>query len=219
MTTKKDMRIEVKVRNNLVLSRMDEMGIESVAELCRRLDETRTEDEPRAHQVSVGLLINMRLPARKKTGEWITPALRLATFFRCMPEDLFSEPQQYDALQKNRSHAELSFAEIQQLTARNREPITPEIAMQATQLRTAISNALRSLAPREEQVLRMRFGFESGTEMTLEEIGHAFGVSRERVRSIEVRALIKLKRTPRNKKIMETGFKGEMLDEDVLQGL
>lgn len=113
---KKDVRIEVKVRNNLILSRMEELGIGSIAELCRQLNETRTEDEPRADGARVGLLVNMRESARGKNDEWTALALRLSSFFRCMPEDLFSEPQQYNALEKNRAHAEVSFAEIQQLT-------------------------------------------------------------------------------------------------------
>jgi RNA polymerase primary sigma factor len=54
-------------------------------------------------------------------------------------------------------------------------------------------NVLATLTPREEQILRMRFGINQGTDATLEEVGKAFAVTRERVRQIEVRALRKLR--------------------------
>ncbi|MCH8320640.1 MAG: hypothetical protein IH790_06775 [Acidobacteria bacterium] len=53
--------------------------------------------------------------------------------------------------------------------------------------------ALHSLTPREEQVVRMRFGIELENEHTLEEIGQSFAVTRERIRQIEVEALRKLR--------------------------
>ena len=54
-------------------------------------------------------------------------------------------------------------------------------------------NVLATLTPREEQILRMRFGINQGTDATLEEVGKVFAVTRERVRQIEVRALRKLR--------------------------
>lgn len=66
----------------------------------------------------------------------------------------------------------------------------------------------------------MRFGFESGVEMTLEEVGNTFNVTRERIRGIEAKAIRKLKQACRNKKIKATGFsESGWLDEDVLKGL
>jgi RNA polymerase primary sigma factor len=56
---------------------------------------------------------------------------------------------------------------------------------------------LATLTPREEKVLRMRFGIDEKSEHTLEEVGQDFNVSRERVRQIEARALLKLRRTAR----------------------
>ena len=56
--------------------------------------------------------------------------------------------------------------------------------------------ALQTLTPREEQVVRMRFGIELECEHTLEEIGQSFAVTRERIRQIEVEALRKLRHLP-----------------------
>jgi RNA polymerase sigma factor (sigma-70 family) len=58
-----------------------------------------------------------------------------------------------------------------------------------------VDRLLRSLAQREEQVLRIRYGFHDGIARTLAETGEHFGITRERVRQIEARALEKLRRT------------------------
>lgn len=214
----KDIRVEVKVKNNLILKRMEEQNIDTVAELCRQINASRTADEPNIHQAKVGFLINMKEPARKKNGEWSEIALRLSAFFRCMPEDLFSEPQQYNALQQNRSHAEVAYTEIQQLTARSEGPVTPELALQASQLRTAISQALQTLTPREERVLRLRYGFETGETMTAEEIGQQFGVTNHRILQIEAKALRKLKHPSRTRPIREAGFKRDYVHKEPGKG-
>ncbi|HNN94176.1 MAG TPA: sigma-70 family RNA polymerase sigma factor, partial [Pseudomonadota bacterium] len=54
---------------------------------------------------------------------------------------------------------------------------------------------LKSLNPRERKILRMRYGIEQETDRTLEEIGQSFGLSRERIRQLEVQALRKLRHT------------------------
>lgn len=202
----KDIRLEVKVRNNLILSKMDEMGIETVAELCRQMNKRgalMTPPEPKVAQTKVGELINMKESARKDGGEWVPLAIRLSDFFKCMPEDLFSEPQQWNKLEKNRSQAEVTYAEIQQLTARTNGPVTPEFALQATELRNTISMTLSTLTPREERIIRLRFGFD-GDELTLQEIGDLFGgLSRDRIMQIEAKALRKLKMPSRSKQILK----------------
>jgi len=57
------------------------------------------------------------------------------------------------------------------------------------------------LTPREERVIKMRFGLEDGTEHTLEEVGKAFGVTRECIRQIEAKALRKLRRPSRSRQL------------------
>ena len=60
---------------------------------------------------------------------------------------------------------------------------------------------LVTLTPREEKVLRMRFGIGERADHTLEEVGHDFGVTRERIRQIEDKALRKLEHPSRSKKL------------------
>ena len=57
----------------------------------------------------------------------------------------------------------------------------------------AVSSILNELTPKEERVIRMRFGIGTNDESTLEDIGNTFGVTRERIRQIETKALLKLK--------------------------
>jgi RNA polymerase primary sigma factor len=77
--------------------------------------------------------------------------------------------------------------------------ILPIDAAIQSNLREAMTRALALLTPREERVLRMRFGFGMKTDRTLEEVGHQFSVTRERIRQIEAKALRKLKHPSRSR--------------------
>ena len=70
-------------------------------------------------------------------------------------------------------------------------------------LKDEISEVLLTLTEREEQVLRLRFGLEDGTCRTLEEVGNMFGVTRERIRQIEAKALRKLRHPSRSRKLRD----------------
>ncbi len=70
-------------------------------------------------------------------------------------------------------------------------------------LKDEISHVLLTLTEREEQVLRYRFGLEDGTCRTLEEVGNLFGVTRERIRQIEAKALRKLRHPSRSRKLKD----------------
>ncbi|MBR1977085.1 RNA polymerase sigma factor RpoD [bacterium] len=70
-------------------------------------------------------------------------------------------------------------------------------------LREDLAEVLSSLSPRERDVLRLRFGMDDGRQRTLEEVGQLFGVTRERIRQIEAKALRKLRHPNRSKKLKE----------------
>ncbi len=79
--------------------------------------------------------------------------------------------------------------------------IIPVDAAINSNLKSATTKVLASLTPREERVLRMRFGIGMNTEHTLEEVGQQFNVTRERIRQIEAKALRKLKHPSRSRKL------------------
>ena len=79
----------------------------------------------------------------------------------------------------------------------------PADAASHTMLREQLSDVLSTLTPREEKVLRLRFGREDGRSRTLEEVGKEFNVTRERIRQIEAKALRKLRHPSRSRKLKD----------------
>ncbi len=88
----------------------------------------------------------------------------------------------------------------------DRKAVAPAEAVVNSNLRDQTRKVLASLTPREEQVLRLRFGIGEKTDHTLEEVGNRFAVTRERIRQIEAKALRKLRLPSRSKKLR--GFLG-----------
>ena len=70
-------------------------------------------------------------------------------------------------------------------------------------LKETLLNVLNSLTPREEKVLRLRYGVDDGRPRTLEEVGREFNVTRERIRQIESKALRKLRHPSRSKHLKD----------------
>jgi RNA polymerase primary sigma factor len=83
----------------------------------------------------------------------------------------------------------------------DRGAVSPSEAVISVNLKEYTSQVLRTLTPREERVIKMRFGLEDGSEHTLEEVGQSFQVTRERIRQIEAKALRKLRHPSRSRKL------------------
>ena len=80
----------------------------------------------------------------------------------------------------------------------------PAEAAARTLMKEQLLNALKTLTPREEMVLKLRFGLEYGRQRTLEEVGREFKVTREHIRQIEAKALRKLRHPSRSRKLKES---------------
>jgi len=96
----------------------------------------------------------------------------------------------------------------------NDKEFSPADTVANTDLRKRVREVLKTLTPREEKVLKMRFGIDVASEHTLEEVGKDFSVTRERIRQIEVKALRKLRHPSRSKKL-QSFFEKEF---DILPG-
>ena len=79
--------------------------------------------------------------------------------------------------------------------------VSPAGAVINLDLKQQTTGVLKTLTPREEKIIKMRFGLEDGSERTLEEVGQSFAVTRERIRQIEAKALRKLRHPSRNRKL------------------
>lgn len=98
----------------------------------------------------------------------------------------------------------------------NENEYSPADTVANNDLKERVREVLKSLTPREEKVLKMRFGIDVASEHTLEEVGKDFSVTRERIRQIEVKALRKLRHPSRSKKLrafFEKEF-GEIFDTE-----
>ena len=81
--------------------------------------------------------------------------------------------------------------------------VTPSESVSTTMLKETLLSVLNSLTPREEKVLRLRYGVDDGRPRTLEEVGREFNVTRERIRQIEAKALRKLRHPSRSKHLKD----------------
>jgi RNA polymerase primary sigma factor len=83
----------------------------------------------------------------------------------------------------------------------DRSNVSPAESAITGNLKEQTERVLRTLTPREEKILRMRFGMDDGSEHTLEEVGRSFNVTRERIRQIEAKALRKLRHPSRSQRL------------------
>jgi len=97
----------------------------------------------------------------------------------------------------------------------NDKESSPADAVAGSDLKDRVREVLKTLTPREEKVLKMRFGIDVASEHTLEEVGKDFSVTRERIRQIEVKALRKLRHPSRSKRLLAF-FEKELDDNSEL---
>ena len=83
----------------------------------------------------------------------------------------------------------------------DKSSVSPSDSVISISLQEQTASLLKTLTPREEKVIKMRYGLEDGSEHTLEEVGHSFEVTRERIRQIEAKALRKLRHPSRSRNL------------------
>ncbi len=179
----KPIRLEARVRNNILWHQIFDR-YPSVRAFCK---------DRGHHEAQIGQLLNLRITPLSKHGGYRPVALVLAHEFRMLVEDLF--PKGLYGIKETRGVAEISFS---QLTANETKLLIYEQQdRQRSEKREAIEEILATLAPREAEIVRRRFGFV-GEEESLETIARHFDVTKERIRQIETKALRRL-RHPRRR--------------------
>ena len=95
--------------------------------------------------------------------------------------------------------------------------VRPSEAVININLKDQTEALLKTLTPREEKVIKMRFGLGDGSEHTLEEVGQNFAVTRERIRQIEAKALRKLRHPSRSRKLKAFSWKARVSNQPAFQ--
>jgi len=187
-----DYRVKITIRNERLLAAMEGMGYKSVAEFSRNQG---------LNSVKVNEIFSGKIPPLDREGNPKELTKEILEILNLTIEKAFTE-KQLKGFKKHTFEVKIEEEKLLQIIspAKNQE-----IKVIEQEVKSKLSEILSTLTPREEKILRMRFGIGMNTDHTLEEVGRKFFVTRDRIRQIEARALRKLKHPSRSKQLMEAG--------------
>ena len=188
----KDYRVKVTIRNERLLSVMEEKGHESVAAFCK------------AYKLSAPFVrdvINGRKPPLDRNKEILPTVKELLDILSLTVEQAFT-PRQLQGFRKNTFEVKVEEKQLKQLVnpVRNHEMLMMEKDTSHT-----LNTMLGELNPREEKIVRMLHGIGMKSDHTMEEVGLMFKVTRSAIGAIHKRALRKLSHIKNLKKLQEVG--------------
>jgi len=161
-------------------------------------------------QTALSQLLNLQKSPysthKNRGGEPLASTRQIADFFGENVEELFPQTLYGLALPKVvvKTVESATVLSLQEARSQHLLPAVDDELMRAedtTSLRQDLESAIRTLRPREEKLLRLRFGLDDGKERTLDECAEAFGVCPQRARQIEARALRLLRHPSRSRKL------------------
>ena len=187
-----DYRVKITIRNERLLAAMEGMGYKSVAEFSRNQG---------LNSVKVNEIFSGKIPPLDREGNPKELTKEILEILNLTIEKAFTE-KQLKGFKKHTFEVKIEEEKLLQIIspAKNQE-----IKVIEQEVKSKLSEILSTLTPREEKILRMRFGIGMDTDHTLEEVGRKFFVTRDRIRQIEAKALRKLKHPSRSKQLMEAG--------------
>ena len=192
----REYRVKVTIRNNLLLSAIEDAGYKTQAEFARAAGLTDTH---------VTALVGLRACPIRNDGTFTDVAQTMMEVLGACPTDLWTNEQLSMRLKNNSAEGQMSKAEL--LPALGMNPIdmvefkTPEEYVSDEDRTNAVSRTLKTLTFREQMVLGKRFGINN-EEQTYEQIGEEMGFTRERIRQIEAKALQKLRHPSRSDELV-----------------
>lgn len=185
----KEYRATIKVRNNLILTAIEQAGGVIGGKWCKANGLCYN---------TINHLINMTVSPITAHGDLSTQASRLCEVLGKLPEDLWTN-EQIRPLERNFSELNLSRDEVALLMHEGETTYLLDDEVERDDQARMIEASLSKLPPRSAAVLRMRFGLGGEEPKTLKEIGTLYGVCSERIRGIEAKALCKLRHPGRHK--------------------
>lgn len=174
-----DYNLQLKVRNNYFLARMNECGYQSVSDLA---------DAAGVGANAVYDLINLKRSPYGKSGSPRPSAQKIADKLYASFEDIFPAQHLHNPLERNTAETTVSIGDVQRLTGGD----SPESLLESDEMRHAVVDSLSSLPDRHRQVIEGRLGFD-GDPKTLNDLAQELGVGRERIRQIESNAYRRLR--------------------------
>jgi RNA polymerase primary sigma factor len=189
----REYRGKVKVRNNLLLSAIEDAGYKTQADFARAIGVGITQ---------LNAMVGLREAPINTDGNFCELAKTLMEALGACPTDLWTEEQLTMKLRKNSARAEVDKYELLAVLGKNASDLIGFDVEQNNEdrlldIKRAVADKLDSLTPRERKVLQLRFGIDS-KEQTLEQIGDMFHMAKESIRHIETKALHKMRHPSRS---------------------
>ena len=181
-------RVRISVSNNLLRTAIEKAGFKSQADFARTND---------INQQHLNALIGLRFPPINTDGSFSVLANRIMEALDALPTELWTEEQLTMALPKSSSTGSFDAKQLAQLQNRmtvNQIEHDVEDDVDKNMLKNKVNEILEVLTPRENKVIKLRFGLDGCEEHTLEELAKIFDLTRERIRQIEMKALRSIKR-------------------------
>ena len=186
-----EFRVKVSIRNNLILSAVEEAGYAGWGGITRFCADSGIS------QGEFAALVSFRRAPLTKDGEFSNAAKALMEALGAAPSDLWTDKQLVLSLARNSSESTACADSINSLLLeKHQEAMTlpnPEDVVNDGMTKALINKVLGTLSPYHAKVLKLRFGLDGMDEHTLDEVGDIFGVTKERIRQIEVNAFRKFR--------------------------
>lgn len=187
-------RLDIKVRNNLILTKITQLGFKSTRSFCEH------------YKIPYGTfckLINLKMSPLATGGKYRPSVITICEVINCLPEELFSQNQLDLELETNQFTKTVNEAEMMFTLQNQTVQLSLEEMVDNDRIPSEIEKALDTLTPREKKILSLRFGLDGNEAHTLEQCANQFDVNRERIRQIEAKALIKLRHRSRSWHLQE----------------